>query len=83
MEYDGVKRFSEGLAVAFKDGVFGYIDKTGKLPFDTPFDFISPFKEGLASIRVESKYGFIDKKGEIAIPIIYEDAYIFAKDLQL
>lgn len=70
------------MAVAFKDGVFGYIDKTGKLPFDTPFDFISPFKEGLASIRVESKYGFIDKKGEIYLSYMRMH-YIFAKDLQL
>jgi hypothetical protein len=66
--------FSEGLAVAMRDGEdkWGYIDKTGKFVIEPKFEtspngYVSPFADGLAKVRVGLKEGYIGRNGEFVI----------------
>jgi len=52
--------FSEGLAVAKKDGKYGYIDPTGKMVIPYQFSYAKGFYTGKA--QVNNDY-FIDKTG--------------------
>lgn len=44
-------RFSEGLAVVPRDGLFGYIDKTGAWKIPPAFVSARPFHEGFAAVQ--------------------------------
>jgi hypothetical protein len=63
-------RFSEGLA-AVRTGTrgydvprWGYMDRGGKVVFDTDYHLAHPFSHGLAATNA----GYIDKKGVLVIP---------------
>ena len=65
----GTERFSEGLAVASRDGKSGYIDKTGEFVIPPQFYDAKNFSEGLAAVSWDNgqKRGFIDKTGKVVI----------------
>lgn len=67
-KYDDIGFFSEGFAAVEKDGMYGFIDKTGKLVIPTIYEYVQPFSEGLAAVNRDGKWGFIDKKGKMVIP---------------
>jgi len=48
-------------------GMWGYIDKTGKMIIKPHFESAREFSEGLAAVMVERKWGFIDKSGKMVI----------------
>jgi hypothetical protein len=84
--------FSDGLAIAFapgsktttnlSDGVWGYIDKTGKMVIEIKPDYsLSPFSEGLAVFFKNGKAGYIDKTGKIVISLQFETAFAFSEGL--
>lgn len=66
--------FSEGLAVACRDGKFGYIDKTGKFVIEPVYMRAEPFRQGLAAVNpfpAPAAVGgrtFIDKSGKVVAP---------------
>jgi hypothetical protein len=76
--YDIAGSFSEGLAVAKKDGKAGVIDTTGEFVFY--FDDLDPryeYSEGLLIFSPYDEvnyhsYGFIDTNGKVAIPAVYD-----------
>lgn len=72
-EFEEAFTFSEGLAYAERDGICGYIDKTGEYVITG----VSPssFYGGLASCRKDGKEGFIDKTGKFVIEPIYDNCY--------
>ena len=79
--YSDIRQFSEGLAPAGKDGIYGYIDKDGNeiIPFE--FEDALPFSQGLAPVKKEGMYGYIDKDGKEVIPFEFEDACSFSEGL--
>ena len=60
--------FSEGLAVAHKNSLCGYIDATGKLVIEATFLGAWPFAEGYASVTTATGAGLIDKNGNLTPP---------------
>ena len=46
--FDYVGGFSEGLAMAVKNGKYGFINTKGEEVVECKFDFISTFHEGFA-----------------------------------
>lgn len=77
-QFQVAESFSDGLARVKSDvsgGLYGYIDKTGKLVIPYKFKEAFDFSDGLARVYDEktNKYGFIDKTGELVIPYeLYE-----------
>ncbi len=73
--------FHDGLALVEINGKKSCIDRSGKIVFGCPFDYVYDFNEGFAMIRMkikdDSKFGFIDKTGKIAINPAYDDASPF------
>lgn len=57
--------FSDGLAASFMDNEKGYIDKTGKLVLELPYDNLTPFIDGYAAVSstYSSPRFLIDKSG--------------------
>lgn len=72
-EFEEAFDFSEGLAYAERDGIFGYIDKTGEYVITGVGS--SSFRGGLACCEIDGKVGFIDRSGELVIEPIYDDCY--------
>ena len=63
------RRFSEGFAAFFdqKKGLWGYIDKTGKVVIEPQYKESGDFSCGLATAGSRNAYGFIDAKGKVVI----------------
>jgi len=74
-EFDHVGRFHNGMAIAHKDGMAGFIDIQGNTVIPFEFDTVSPFSEGLAAVIVDNKLGFINESGEIVIPLEFDVAF--------
>ncbi len=66
-EFDYVGDFKEGLAMAVKNGKYGFINTRGEEIVECKFDFISTFYEGFASLKKDSKYGIKKTKGKEVI----------------
>lgn len=69
-----VKDFHEGLAAVKPEGqgMWGYIDHSGRFVIKPQYVFADDFSEGLAGVVVNRKYGFINKSGEMVIPPRFE-----------
>ena len=87
--YDEITLFHEEFAIVRKNGLlrenglYGYIDKTGKEIIPCKYKEENSFSEGLAVVRKDSFYGYIDKTGKEIIPCQYKDAYSFSEGLAL
>lgn len=68
---EAAEPFAEGLALVKVGNKWNYIDKTGKITFDTPFEFAKSFSNGYAlfhqKVGNEFKSGYIDKTGKVVI----------------
>ncbi|MGC4099860.1 WG repeat-containing protein [Ferruginibacter sp.] len=78
------RSFHEGLAMVEVNGKKSFIDRSGKIVFGCPFEYVYSFQNGLAKIEMKIKdsikYGFIDKTGKIAINPIYNEVSPFFED---
>jgi hypothetical protein len=87
--YRQISDFSEGLAaVQTSDGLWGYIDTTGREVVAPQFKEVEggglaagPFSDGLAAVRTDAGCGFIDQGGAWVIPAQYERALGFSEGL--
>ena len=84
MEFQAAESFHDGVACVEKNGLAGYIDKTGKTVIDFRFKTEEQervdrsFYNGLAvAIDDSGKYGYIDKSGNFSIPAKYLSAEPF------
>ena len=87
--YDEITLFHEEFAIVRKNGLlrenglYGYIDKTGKEIIPCKYKEENSFSEGLAVVRKDSLYGYIDKTGKEKISCQYVYAYSFSEGLAL
>ncbi len=65
-EFDGVRRFSHGLAAVYEGDDAGYIDTTGRMRLVLPYDDLQPFNEyGWAVVsRDDEEWAIIDRAGQ-------------------
>lgn len=68
---------AQELALVRKDGLFGYIDKSGNFAIQPKFKKAKSFSDGLALAEENGKWGYIDKKGNWAIQPTFAGAADF------
>ena len=65
--------YSDGVLLLERNGLYGYMDYTGKWITDPIFIYAKPFYEGLAVVGNSSgQYCVIDTNGDIVLPMAYE-----------
>ena len=92
--YDEGLGFHQGRAKVKRDGLWGYIDYSGKevvscvyydlekfIVIPTIYDDACDFQEGLAVVKHNGKYGCVDKDGNEVIPAIYDMIRCFNEGL--
>lgn len=62
-KFDYIGDFHNGLAVAAKNGKYGFIDANGDVVIDFIYDFAAPFTDVFALVAQNGRYGFVDKYG--------------------
>ncbi len=73
-----------GLAsLSNMSGLWGAIDKTGRVVIPFQYRSLGAFKEGLAPFASGGKYGYIDTRNNVVIPPIYNEATVFRNGLAL
>jgi hypothetical protein len=55
--------FSEGLAMARKDDLIGFINNKGEWIIEAQFETARGFQNGIARVEKDGKWGLIDKEG--------------------
>lgn len=73
----GATCFSYGQFPFIKDGVWGYMDSTGKEIIPPQFKQAGFFYEGLAYVQIGEALGYIDATGKEVIKAQYPAAYNF------
>ena len=65
-KFDFIETFSEGYAVAVKDGKYGFITANGRVVIPMIYEKARSFHDGYAAVRVNRKWGFLklDRTGE-------------------
>lgn len=79
--YDVLSYYSEGLAMASKNGKIGYIDKRNKVVIPFQFDSGTDFENGRAQVEQNGKVGIIDRLGKLVFEIKYQDIGQFSEGL--
>lgn len=72
--------FSQGLAAVRVDGLYGYIDPTGRMAIAPRFEAAGSFAGGYAEIRLNDASGIIDRSGRLVIPARFHRILPFDKD---
>lgn len=82
LDLHNASSFSEGVAQAWRNKEFGFIDKTGTMTIVSPYDSgTGVFHDGLAPTNIGTRYGYIDSAGKMVIPEKYVDAQAFSEGL--
>lgn len=64
--FEVIKSFSNGRAVASKNGLYGYIDHTGKWLLQPQYTFAGMFQpDDRAGVMLNGKYVWINRDGEV------------------
>lgn len=80
-QYEVLSFFSEGLALATKQGKVGYIDKRNKVVIPFVFDAGTDFENGRAQVEQNGKVGIIDRLGNFVFEVKYQDLGPFSEGL--
>ncbi len=65
--------YSDGVALLEKDGLYGFLDRTGYWIAQPIYTYAQPFSEGLAVIGfADGKKGMIDKEGNVILSFVYD-----------
>lgn len=67
------------LAVAFRQGKAGYIDKSGKEVIPCTFDDAYDFEGNFAAVVTNGRFGVIDATGTFKLPAVYEDGHFLTE----
>jgi hypothetical protein len=68
----------DGLARLKISGVWGFVDKAGKLAVEPQFDDLREISDGLAAAQRNKRWGFINKQGRWVIEPMFSKAGSFA-----
>ena len=63
--------YSDGVALLEKDGLYGYLDYTGRWIVQPVLTYAAPFSEGLAAAGYEGHVGLIDTSGKVVLPMVF------------
>ena len=69
--------FSEGLARAWEEGSWGYINTQGDWQIEPGYEWAYDFRQGLAAVQKDGKMGFIGHPGRFVIQPTYDWAIGF------
>ena len=72
--------FSEGLAAVRIDGLYGYVDPTGKIVVAPRFRAAGSFSDGYAEVRLDGASGIIDRSGRLIVPARFSRIIPFTDD---
>ena len=76
--YQSIRRRSEGVAAATRDGqIWGFIQKDGGYWRHGGYTAAREFSEGVAPVKRDGKWGYLNKKGQLALAPRYERAFSF------
>ena len=67
-----VTAYSCGVILLEKDGLYGFMDYTGKWIAQPIYDYAEPFSEGLGVIGKDGKVGLIDSEGNFVLPMVFD-----------
>ncbi|AWW29925.1 WG repeat-containing protein [Echinicola strongylocentroti] len=71
-QYEGTKKFSEGLAAVKDHGAWGYIDSHGSMIIPAQYDDASEFHNGLAIVKKDGNANLIDRSGKEILKEYYQ-----------
>ena len=80
-QYSDIAPFSEGLAVVYIDGLYGFIDREGNEVIPLRYDWAGHFREGRALFQQGELWGFVDTEGNEIIPAQFERVFAFSEGL--
>ena len=84
-QFSGASHFYGGLAVATKDGKYGFVDRSGHFAPNSSGLPCYSYSEGLALTSPQEgdpqEFGFQDASGKIVIPVQFNDARSFHEGL--
>lgn len=80
-QYESLNLFSEGLALAMKNGQYGYVDKLNNVVIPFQFDFATDFVSGRAVVEVGGKSGVINRSGKFILPLEFIDLGQYSEGL--
>ena len=66
-QYDEIRDLYEGLVAVENDGLWGFVDKNGKVIIQPQYSYVRDFHEGLAAVSDGGLMGFVDKNGKVII----------------
>ncbi len=61
----------------YENGLWGFIDHTGKIKISAKFRSAGQFSDGVAPVRLNGTYGYINRTGDFELPPKYDVAYSF------
>lgn len=70
-EYEEFGAFVGDRIAVKKNGLWGFIDKGGKIVIGCAFDEVKSFSEGFAAVRKGNKWGFINTEGDLILGFDY------------
>lgn len=70
--YSGTLGYSEGLLSVVRDGLYGFVDSTGREVVPCIYDETALFAEGRTMVRRGDRYGIVDTAGRFIIPLEYD-----------
>lgn len=71
-QFEGVRKFTEGLAGVKQDDKWGYINTKGDVVIPCIYDDAWGFSKGLAQVQQNGKKGLINAKGEVVVPCVHK-----------
>ena len=80
LETGPVGSYSEGLAIYYSSGKWGFIDEKGSIAIKPLFDYGESFKNGLAKVGIGNKEGYINKEGKF---VWYKENKVISDDAQV
>lgn len=77
--YEDARPFAGGWAAVQKDGLWGYIDRTGAVQIDFQFDEARSFTMHLAAVKMGRNWGYVGLDGSTVIEPVFLNAKAFSE----
>ena len=76
--FEDARPFADGYAAVKRDGLWGFLDRTGQVVLDFQYEDALSFGQHLAAVRTGSFWGYISRTGELVIPAQFLAARSFS-----